>query len=364
MKKIWGKYMKDSRGIWILLAALTFVLRWLFSINPDFTEVVYSRGLFQLFRVIYDFSLGWLPIPMLYLASLGLLLFLFWKSYKYLRKEASLLARLGRAFVNFLSFVSAVYFLFHLMWGFNYFRVPVEEQMGLEKVQGDTTQLIQEFEFMTRQLIEAREVFDDTNALRLDMLSTSIESEVRSKLEEALSEYGFPVVGRVRGRRLYPEGFLINMGATGIYIPFVLEGHLDGALPAAAVPSTLAHEMAHGYGFGDEGSCNFWAYLACERSEDPVVKYSGRFEYWIYVARQYRKVFPERYRARRKLLPKGVLNDIRLLNETYRKYPGFFPKTSDYVYNEYLKSQGIKEGTLNYSRVVQLVISWRMKEGQ
>lgn len=363
VNKPWHRYMKDSRGIWILLGVLTLLLRWLFSINPTFTELIYTRGLFQFIRVIYDFTLGWLPIPVVYPAGLALLGFLILKVAKYLRSEATPLQRIGRSLINILAFGSGVFFFFHLLWGFNYFRIPVEKQMGLEKIPGDTTFIINEFDFMTARLIEARAAIPDTQALTQKQLPPDLEKEVRFHLEEVMNEYGFPIAGRVRGRRFYPHGLLMNLGATGIYIPFVLEGHLDAALPVAAIPSTMAHEMAHGYGFGDEGSCNFWAYLACEKSENPIVKYSGCFEYWIYVARQYRKVFPERYKERRKNLPPGVMNDIRLLNQTYKKYPGFFPKTSDFVYNQYLKSQGIKEGTLNYSRVVQLVISWRRKEG-
>jgi len=359
MKKLKSIRLRDPRIIWMLLALLTLLLRGLCSINPAVTEWFYSRGLFQLIRLIYDFTLGWLPIPSLYLALPLLFMLMTWTLVRYWRKKAPLSQRLGRAFISLISLACAVFFLFHFLWGFNYFRLPLEEQMSLEKVEGDTTGLKQEFDFMTQQLIEARALIPDSAALGPNHLPADVEKEVRYHLEEVMANYGFPILGRVRGRKLRPKGLLMNMGATGIYIPLVLEGHLDAALPAATLPSTLAHEMAHGYGFGDEGSCNFWAYLACERSENPLVRYSGRFEYWIYVARQYRKVFPERYKNIRQRLPQGILSDIRLLNQTYRKYPGFFPKTSDYVYNQYLKSQGIKEGTLNYSRVVQLVISWR-----
>ncbi|RMG55033.1 MAG: hypothetical protein D6722_28355, partial [Bacteroidetes bacterium] len=47
------------------------------------------------------------------------------------------------------------------------------------------------------------------------------------------------------------------------------------------------------------------------------------------------------------------------VNAVLRRYPGFFPRFSQATYDTYLKSQGIAEGTLNYSRVIRLVRAWR-----
>ncbi|MEO0896390.1 MAG: DUF3810 domain-containing protein [Bacteroidota bacterium] len=352
---------KDSSFIWIMLGLLTLLLRWLFSINPAFTEILYSRGIFQVIRVLYDFTVGWIPIAFLYLLA-PLLLFLGMRRLiKGIKTPMSIRKRLGKGVINLLAFFSGVFFLFHFLWAFNYFRTPVEQQLGLTEIPSDTTFVVREFKRMSEEMMATRALIGDTSALSIDVLPPQLEDSMRSLLEEVLAEYSFPVIGRVRGRKLLPFGMLMRSGATGIYIPFAMEGHLDGGLTAPAVPSTMAHEMAHGYGFGDEGSCNFWAYLACERSSNPVIRYSGQFEYWIYVARQYRKLFPKQYAAYRKTLPKGILNDIELIKTTYKKYPGFFPQTSAYVYDQYLKSQGIKEGSFSYSRVVQLVISWREK---
>ena len=41
----------------------------------------------------------------------------------------------------------------------------------------------------------------------------------------------------------------------------------------------MAHEMAHGYGITDEGEASFFAYLACLRSKNPMIRYSGEFNY-------------------------------------------------------------------------------------
>ena len=127
----------------------------------------------------------------------------------------------------------------------------------------------------------------------------------------------------------------------------------------------MAHELAHGYGFGNEGTCNFWAYLACEQSEDPIIRYSGLLSYWRSVAAQYNWINREAYRERRAQMPEGILQHMREIRIQMNKFPDIFPAIRDATYNAYLKAQGIEEGLLSYSRVVLLVKAYReQKEGK
>jgi hypothetical protein len=38
-----------------------------------------------------------------------------------------------------------------------------------------------------------------------------------------------------------------------------------------------------------------------------------------------------------------------------RRYPDFFPKWRDQIYDQYLKIQGIKEGMSSYDNIIDLV---------
>jgi len=117
----------------------------------------------------------------------------------------------------------------------------------------------------------------------------------------------------------------------------------------------MAHELAHGYGIGDEGSCNFIAYLTCSTSDDPVLNYTGLLSYWRSVASQYRSIAPEEYKEARAALPRGIIEHMQRIREEMDKYPDIFPKVRDATYNAYLKTQGVEEGLKSYSRVVLLV---------
>jgi len=50
--------------IWIGLGILTLILRY--SATPELIERIYSRGLFLSIRRIFDYGVGWFPIPLLY----------------------------------------------------------------------------------------------------------------------------------------------------------------------------------------------------------------------------------------------------------------------------------------------------------
>lgn len=353
----------DSRWIWIALGALTLMLRYLFSLNPAFTEVIYSRGIFALIRTLYDYTLGLLPIPMLYLmiaAIIGGLVYRWRNRHKVPRKLKNRVARFG---INSLAFLGGLIFFFYLLWGFNYYRPSVEAKLELGEIQPDSSLIFGELELTTRELLRARNELqlDDSTDIELPNYPDKLESRMREGLCQKLDSLGFGSPGRVRIRKIYPNGALMRSGALGIYIPFVIEGHYDAAIHPLTHPSTIAHEMSHGYGFGDEGTANFFAWLTTQSDPDPMIRYAGNLSYWRHVAVQAFRTDTAAYRQVTKTLPFGVKQDLRNISAQHKKYPALFPLLYRKIYDSYLKSQGVRGGIKSYSRVVNLVLAWREK---
>ena len=178
-------------------------------------------------------------------------------------------------------------------------------------------------------------------------------------MEQWLQENDYPVVGKVRGRELYPKGIFLRFSSSGLYFPFTAEGHVDAGVHPLQKPPIIAHEMSHGYGFGDEGTCNFTAYLTCRDAADPAIAYCGHLNYWRTLAINYLRYKPKEYRQFRSKLPVGIQNDLDAINENLDRYPDLMPKLRYYAYDSYLKAQGIDEGIKNYNRVIMLVHAWR-----
>ncbi|MBV6428600.1 MAG: hypothetical protein KIPDCIKN_03135 [Haliscomenobacter sp.] len=354
-------------GYWGLLVGLVSVgLRWVASKNPEMVERLFSRGFFLFIRTLFDGLTSFLPFPAVYLLLAGAC----WWAYRSIRKNKRQAAASGWKLVgqwalqtgNLAGWVIAWFFW---AWGYNYYRIPVEQAMGLKVVPLDQQKIAADFTRETAALTSLRTsvFFADTVALSRENFPGDLEPRLRQSLKRVLTRYGYPDYGRVRGRLLYPAGVFLRFSTAGLYLPFTGEGHIDPGLHPVQWPYVMAHELSHGYGFGDEGTCNFWAYLACMQSGDPAVEYAGRLGYWRYLAPVYRKSDPESFQQAWDQLPPGIKNDLKAISAAMDRYPDLIPALQYRVYDAYLKSQGIREGMLNYDRVLVLTHAWRAKEG-
>jgi hypothetical protein len=234
--------------------------------------------------------------------------------------------------------------------------------MGLEVKPLSVWELKSELEMETKALVELRSLIvgvSDSIALERHHFPEDLEVHLRENLSKTLIQYKYPGKGHIRGRLLRPKGVFLRFSSAGLYFPFVGEGNIDAGLHPIQWPYVMTHEMAHGFGFADEGTCNFWAYLSCTASPHPAVAYAGHLSYWRSLAIQYQRYEREAYQNFRKTLPAGIIADLDRINQEMDKYPDFVPNLQPQMYNAYLKAQGIHEGLLNYKRVIMLVHAWR-----
>jgi len=344
---------------WIIGAVIAILLRLI--LPAQVIETVYSRGIFQIIRVVIDNTVGLLLFPTLYLFVAGLLFFLVKYVWQALKTERPFKQRLKRFAWSTVKFTSGLVFLFLVMWGYNYGRLPIEEQLNFHPQPLEYGELKKEFEIVTADLIEARKQIPTAtdSVLSPDLFPTDAEKLVRADLEKWLTKYNFPTVGRVRGRLLRPKGTLLSISTAGVYLPWVGEGHIDAGMYEIQFPFVMAHEMSHGYGFTDEGTCNFIAYQAMQESENSFFRYSAVLGYWVYLANAVARYDYDAYKEFYKTLPLGIRNDRRVIREYSDSYPDIMPWFRDAFYNQYLKTQGIEEGMKNYSRVITLAAAWR-----
>ncbi len=357
--------MKERRWLksGVIIGIITVFIRSIAS--PEWLEQYYSRGVFPGFRVLLDtFVTSWFPIPLVYL-FIPFLLFSVGKGlFKWSRSQSR--GKGLRAIAGLLNFTGWTIGLFLLMWGFNYGRQPVEERIGIQPkgLALSSLQTIIRQEAGVLANLRAKIPQSDTLALHSEHFPKNMEEQLRQALEEVLDYYNYPTVGNVRGRIIEPKGILLRISTAGIYFPWTGEGHIDAGLIHLQRPYTMTHELAHGYGFGDEGSCSFWAYLAAFKVTDPALEYAIRLGYWRSLAVHWVRADSVSYHRFRAQLPKGIIADLTAINENIAAYPDIFPNARNAAYDTYLKAQGIAEGLQNYGRVINLVEAWRVTEGE
>jgi len=349
-------------GIGVLFGLFTLLLNAWAHHYPEFVEKWYSRGLFQGIRWGFDHTLGLLPFPAFYLFWLGVILFWIWQ-YRTRLQMNGLWQKLGYWMVKVLGFGGLLVGLFFWLWAFSYARIPLQTQLKLDVQPLDSTALWQELRSETQILDSLRKtlVGNDTNAINDERFwPDHAEDTIREAVEKWMASENFPVGGRVRGRFIYPEGTLFKFGASGIYWPFIGEGNLEAGMHSLRKLPSMAHEMSHGYGFSDEGVCNFIAYVACTEQSNPYIAYCAHLDYWNTVAGACLESDPGRYNSQyRPLIPRGIVVDQHAIRDQHRKFKEFAPEVRYQVYDSYLKAQGISMGMLNYEEVLMLVRAWR-----
>lgn len=346
----------------IILGSLALLIRAL--AGPEWIERYYSRGFFQLFRMFWDTILSsWFPVALLYLLALILLVRFARAIYQWWRLRG--IKRLWSLLAGVLGFAGWLIFTFLVIWGYNYGRISVEEKLGLS-LQPPAWEVLQaQIEREAEILSQLRSSIPESTDAALDAtyFPEDMEGQLRDALEEVLSYYNYPVVGSVRARVLYPKGIFLRFSSAGLYLPWTAEGHVDAGLLHVQRPYIMAHELAHGYGFGDEGTCSFWGYLTAFRVTDPSLHYAIRLGYWRSLAARWLRFDPDGYQRFREQLPAGIVADLEAINANNASYPDIMPRFRDAAYDSYLKAQGIAEGMQNYGKVILMVEAWRPDAG-
>ena len=350
------------RKWWPVGLALLLVLIRIYA-PATLIENVYSRGVFVAVREVWDLFLPrFSPLPLYYFFWV----FVAWRVFVVVRafwrgrRSKGVGTGAGWELLRRLLLGTAwLITIFLLGWGFNYGRVPVDQQLDFERFRMTEGELRDRVTYEARELARLRAQLT-TDTLALTAADLPGPEEVRAALKTALRNDGYPTPGRPRVRQLYPRGILLSFSTAGVYWPWAGEGNVDAGLHPLQKPAVGAHEMAHAYGFGDEGTCTFWAWRAGHSTKDASLAYPLRLGYWRRIAGKLRQLEPEAYWAWRAAeLDPGIRNDLQAIYDNAALYRDLAPALRDATYDTYLKVQGVQEGLLNYGTVIELVEGYR-----
>jgi hypothetical protein len=346
---------------WAILGVLALGIRYFAVRNPEATDEIYSRKFFPGIRNVIDLTLGNLPFPSVYLfiATVFFVLGLF--IYRFINRggwKAKALYSI-QALANG---VGAIVFFFLVLWGFNYQRTPIFQQLSLNPEVLNLEQLKSEIEITRRLVVQYRgRISADSAAINSIIAYPDLEKLVRANMNEHLEILGLNFTGKPRTKQFPPPGWMRKMGILGIYFPFTGESYIDPTLHPLEQPFTVAHEMAHSYGVTDEGEANFIAWVICTNSEDPLLRYSGHLRLLQYQMRDFYRMAPDEYKEWVGGLSTGIRNDLNSLREASEAVKAFSSEISRKSNDIFLKSQGVKAGVNSYQQLPMLAFSWRKR---
>ena len=323
------------------LDVLAVALAWLAVAAPlprAFVEGVYANGIFAtLNRIFVPLSNG-VPFAAGDAEAIVVIVALVvWWAVRLARKRRRALPAL---FAHTIGFLALALLVFELLWGWNYRRDTVAQRVDYD---------------VTRVSDAAVAAFSEriVGILNADVGAAHAETLDRAKLAAAFE----PVVARLGDRWTVavtiPKTTIVQpyydaAGIGGQYSPFAFETLLNASFLPFEVPRALAHEWAHVAGFTDEGDANYIGTLACLRSSDALIRYSGAF--WTYGD------LPLAQRERLALDPR-VKADLEASRERFLRHylPQLFALQWRF-YDRYLRANHVAGGVASYGFFLKLLV--------
>ena len=339
-----------ARAITLFLALV--VILWLvFPVPAELTESIYSRGIYPYMANVLIVISSAVPVSI----TAGLLIALpVWLAVSLLRswRQREVTAwRWGLRWTERLLIgcvMMSAWFL--LSWGLNYKRVNVETVLEL----GQTPATTDGFYTFALSLIDT---MTDTADAPRDAVSIAASRDAgRSSLQQVIRELnGSRVYLPERAKTTLPGFLMLSGNAIGVISPWLLEAHVDGALPTPHYLTVTLHEFVHLAGYAGEADADFLAAVAGMRADNALMRYSTALSLFGKVAW---RLPSEQYLTLYEQLPEQAQIDLENMQQAIRRYqvPDWFEKVQTRVYDNYLKSQGVEAGIRDYGRMVNWLV--------
>lgn len=241
--------------------------------------------------------------------------------------------------------IACVYFAwFEASWGWNYDRAPIETRLHYDAQRANPRAVdalrARAIAEMNRLAVRAHD--EGAHGFELSALSAAWLPVVR-----AGGDTWSPLTGAPKPTIADP--FMNATATSGFINPLTLNVQLASDLLPFEWPFSLAHEWSHVAGYAREDEANYLAIVACTRSNDALIAYSGWVELFLYL--------PPRARYAKKTFVPQVWADFDAIRKrNASRINARLASLSWRTYNVYLKSNRIASGVMNYNEVTRLYL--------
>jgi len=324
--------------------------------NPTFVERYYSTGIYPYISKASRYLLGWIPFSVGDLLYAVLIIWLLFSLYKLIRKR----------FDNWLKFLTEalltlniIYFSFHLLWGFNYYRLPLHQalKMGNDYTTEELGQLTKNLIARSNELHKQLQP-DDSAAVVFPFTIEEIFDKTPqgyTQIEKSFPKLDYPPKSIKNSLFRYP---LSVMGFGGYLNPLTNEAQVNGLIPAYRWPLVSCHEQGHQLGFAKENEANFIGVLASTNNTDPYFKYSGYVFALRYCLNEYYLRDPEASEALKPTIRPGILASYRESYEFWSSFENPLEPVIEAIYGNYLVANNQPGGMQSYNYVVALLVNY------
>ncbi|WP_438962765.1 DUF3810 domain-containing protein [Nonlabens sp.] len=344
---------------------------------PELVETYYSNGIYPYISRAMRFGLGWIPFSfgdLVYGAGIIMILRWLWISKKdlivlpfsvmlsrkrYKNKVYAKLATVRKRYTQLFVSLNLILFTFHVLWGFNYYRQPLNVTLKIEKEYSteDLKRVTLEIAMLSNALHQTLQpvdslpvVFNRSQDELFKIAPSGFKNLKQSQLRQSLTPLSIK-----KSLLTMP---LTHMGYSGYLNPITGEAHTNAWINCYKTPVLILHEMSHQLGFAKENEANFVAIHAGLNHEDPYFQYSASIFGLKYLLNDLYTKDPAAFEKIKDQLRPGILENYQELRDFWAPYnDSFIEKVSQATYNQYLKANNQPDGMKTYSYVVALLVN-------
>ncbi len=323
---------------------------------PRFIESYYSLGVYPFISKISRTAFGWIPF------SIGDIIYalLFLAIIRYLILNRNKIKQQPKSFIrNIFVVLSTAYFTFHLLWGLNYYRIPLSETLSLEE-----TNSSQALETFVEKLIDKTNethmliTADSTQLVKVPYSKKQILEKTVKGYQELESQFSIFHYQRPSLKNsLFSKG-LSYMGYGGYLNPFTNEAQVNALLPNFRYPVVAGHEVGHQLGYSAENETNFIGYLVTSSNSDIYFKYSAYSYALAYCLSDIRKRDEPTFERLFKTINGGVKKNYNEISEFWLTYKNPTEPVFKSIFDTFLKANNQSKGIDSYNAVVSLLINY------
>ncbi len=324
---------------------------------PEFVEKYYSLGLYPWIAKTSRYLFGWVPFSvgdLFYLLIAIVAIRWLYKNVHRLRKNDQV-----GFFVDILAAVSVVYFMFHVLWGFNYYRLPLHKSLGLENDYTTEQLLATTHRFIEKSNSMHRELgFADSVKIELPYTQKEMFKKTLNGYKNLKSE--FPQLA-YSPKSIKKSGWslgLTYMGYSGYLNPFSGEAQVNALMKTYKFPVVACHEEAHQIGYAAENEANFIATLSTLHNVDPYMQYAGYIFTLRYLINEVARRDEAKYEELLTQINPGILESYKEMRDFWEKYENPFENISKIFWDNFLKSNNQSRGIMSYDYMVALVVNY------
>ena len=316
-----------------------------------FVETVYSRSAYPIVRQLVTglSSLTSLVLFDLLLIGVSVALLGWWTLRLIRSPRGGRLRALASLVGQTVVFAAASYLMFLGIWGLNYRRESLGEQLGY----AESRVIEPVVETLTAAAIEnLNELYSSTQGGSWPQLD-DLPVRLGPAFERVQQRLGVsPVVSGLVPKRSLLTPYFRRAGIDGMVDPFFLQILVNETVLPFERPFVTAHEWAHVAGFAHEAEASFVAWLTCLEGDEAM-----RYSAWSFLVPRLLAALPEASQQQLDAaLEPGPRSDFAAVRARLSRTIPVVRRNARRLNDRYLKANRVASGVASYGEVLQLAV--------